>query len=107
METVVGDVVIIPFPFSDLSQNKRRPAYVVASFEEEVILCQITGSCKELSVEISPKDFEKGSLPISLSFLRPHKLFTADKKIILKKAGILKRDKKEEIQSIIRKIFDN
>jgi mRNA interferase MazF len=27
---VKGDVVVIPFPFSDLSASKRRPALVVA-----------------------------------------------------------------------------
>jgi hypothetical protein len=40
---VVGDVVIVPFPFSDLTQTKRRPALVVASLSgEDLILCQIT-----------------------------------------------------------------
>lgn len=40
---VKGDVVIIPFPFSDLSQAKRRPALVVATLEgDDLILCQIT-----------------------------------------------------------------
>jgi mRNA interferase MazF len=28
-EFVKGDVVIVPFPFSDLSQTKRRPAFVI------------------------------------------------------------------------------
>jgi len=36
---VKGDVVVIPFPFSDLSQSKRRPALVVATLEgDDVIL---------------------------------------------------------------------
>jgi hypothetical protein len=40
---VRGDVVVIPFSFSDLSQSKRRPALIVAQFEgKDVILCQIT-----------------------------------------------------------------
>jgi hypothetical protein len=40
---VVGDVVIVPFPFSDLTQTKRRPALVVAGLSgEDLILCQIT-----------------------------------------------------------------
>jgi PemK-like, MazF-like toxin of type II toxin-antitoxin system len=38
-----GDVVVIPFPFSDLSATKRRPALVIASLPgDDVILCQIT-----------------------------------------------------------------
>ena len=40
---VRGDVVVIPFPFSDLSQAKRRPALVLAELEgNDRILCQIT-----------------------------------------------------------------
>jgi hypothetical protein len=40
---VKGDVVVVPFPFSDLAQAKRRPALVVAELEgDDRILCQIT-----------------------------------------------------------------
>jgi mRNA interferase MazF len=40
---VKGDVVIVPFPFSDLTQAKRRPALVVANLRgNDLILCQIT-----------------------------------------------------------------
>jgi mRNA interferase MazF len=38
-----GDVVVIPFPFSDLSGSKCRPAFVLADLEgDDVVLCQIT-----------------------------------------------------------------
>ncbi|MDJ0800946.1 MAG: hypothetical protein QNJ51_29760 [Calothrix sp. MO_167.B12] len=40
---VKGDVVIVLFPFSDLTQAKRRPTVVVANFQgNDLILCQIT-----------------------------------------------------------------
>jgi len=40
---IKGDVVVIPFPFSDLTQTKRRPALVISALEgDDVILCQIT-----------------------------------------------------------------
>jgi mRNA interferase MazF len=40
---VKGDVVVVPFPFSDLTQAKRRPALVLAELEgDDLILCQIT-----------------------------------------------------------------
>ena len=40
---LVGDVVIIPFPYSDLSQSKRRPALVLAEAGRgDFLLCQIT-----------------------------------------------------------------
>jgi mRNA interferase MazF len=40
---VKGDVVVVPFPFADLSEAKRRPALVVADLTgDDLILCQIT-----------------------------------------------------------------
>ena len=40
---VKGDVLVVPFPFSDLTQAKRRPAFVLAGpFGDDLILCQIT-----------------------------------------------------------------
>jgi mRNA interferase MazF len=40
---VKGDVVVIPFPFSDLSGSKRRPALVLVDLPgDDIILCQIT-----------------------------------------------------------------
>ena len=40
---VKGDIVVIPFPFSDLTEAKRRPALVVAKLDgNDLILCQIT-----------------------------------------------------------------
>lgn len=51
-EPVVGDVVVISFPFSDLSATKRRPAFVAAVAEHgDLILCQITS--KRYSSEIA------------------------------------------------------
>ena len=37
---IKGDAIVIPFPFSDLSGSKRRPALVVADINgDDVILC--------------------------------------------------------------------
>ena len=40
---VKGDIVVVPFSFSDLIQSKRRPALVISKLEgDDLILCQIT-----------------------------------------------------------------
>jgi len=106
---VKGDVVVIPFPFSDLSQNKKRPAFVLANLHgDDLILCQITSKkvADEYSVEMSNDDFEVGSL-IKASNVRTNKLFTADKSIILYKAGVLKKSKTQRIIDEVIKILLN
>ncbi len=89
---VKGDVVVVPFPFSDLSKSKRRPALVIATLEgNDVILCQITSkSIKDsYSIILSEDDFASGGL-MQTSNVRPNRVFTADNKLILYKVGALK-----------------
>lgn len=87
---VKGEVVVIPFPFSDLSGSKRRPALVLADLPgDDIILCQITSqnSSKDpFAIPLNNADFFSGSLP-SASNIRPNRIFTADKNLILKSAG--------------------
>ena len=94
-----GDVVVVPFPFSDLTDAKRRPALVLAELEgEDRILCQITSRQFEdrYSVSLDEFDFEEGSLQ-KISNIRPSRVFSADSRIILYKAGHIKSDKIDEV----------
>lgn len=96
---VKGDVVVVPFPFSDLAQSKRRPALVITALEgDDVILCQITSkSVKDnYALSLEDRDFETGSIN-QPSNLRPNRIFTADNQIILYKVGRLKTAKLTEV----------
>lgn len=102
---VKGDVVVVPFPFSDLTHAKRRPALVVAELEgDDLILCQITSQRikDKYAVPIEDNDFETGTLK-QRSNVRPNRIFTADRHIILYRAGHLKPDKTNEV---IKRIVD-
>ncbi|MEM4263502.1 MAG: type II toxin-antitoxin system PemK/MazF family toxin [Candidatus Woesearchaeota archaeon] len=108
MEKLVkGDIVVIRFPFSDLSASKKRPAFVAASLQnDEFILCQITSQARidNYSVPISTDDFAQGSLHLT-SIIKPNKLFTADKSLIERKIGYLKQEKTDEVIDEICRIF--
>jgi mRNA interferase MazF len=72
---VKGDVVVVPFPFSDLTQAKRRPALVITTLEgDDLILCQITSQTikDNYAVSLDDKDFETGSLK-QISNVRPNR----------------------------------
>ena len=101
---VKGDVVVIPFPFTDLSDSKKRPAFVVADLPgDDIIVCQITSKAKSdpFALPIGTPDFISGGLPTD-SFIRPNKIFTADKNIIISVAGRLVETK---ILSILNSII--
>lgn len=88
---VKGDVVVAPFPYSDLSAAKRRPALVVAALTgDDILLCQITSKTisDRYAIPISNADFVSGGLN-QPSNVRPNRLFTADGNIVLYRAGAL------------------
>lgn len=104
---IKGDIVVIPFPYSDLSNAKKRPALVLAeSSLGDLILCQITSQeiKDSSSIPLSNEEFTQGSLN-KISNIRPNKLFTADSKIILYKIGSLKNQKINQIIDKIIEIF--
>ena len=86
-----GSVVLVPFPFSDLSQAKLRPAVVLADAGKgDFVLCQVTSNPygDPRAVEVLEADFVSGSLERT-SYARPGKLFTASARLITGEAGVL------------------
>ena len=89
----VGSVVLVRFPFSDLSASKLRPAAVIAGVDRnDWILCQITSNpySDTMAVEIAESDFVSGSL-MRTSYVRPGKLFTANTFLMQRIVGNLKQ----------------
>jgi mRNA interferase MazF len=94
-----GDVVVVPFPFSDLSLAKKRPALVISVLQgDDLILTQITSqSIKDnYAISLDDQDFETGSLK-QPSNVRPNRIFTADNQLVLYVVGNLKSVKLTEI----------
>ena len=106
---VKGAIVVVPFPFSDLTQAKRRPAVVLAPLTgEDMILCQITSQAKrdQYAIPLGDEDFAAGGLR-QPSNIRPNKLFTADTHIVLYEAGRLKPEKLIELIDKVIEIVRN
>lgn len=86
-----GAVVLVPFPFSDLSQTKLRPAVVLADAGRgDLILCQVTSNAyaDPVAVGLAPADYAQGALN-QTSYARPGKLFTANDAVIVRQAAHL------------------
>lgn len=100
-----GAVVLVPFPFSDLSNSKLRPAVVLADAGKgDWVLCQVTSKsyADPYAIELKDEDFSSGSLKVT-SYARPEKLFTANGSLIVTQVGKLKRDAHEKaVDSIVK-----
>lgn len=98
-----GDLVVVTFPFSDLTGSKLRPALVVGvAGRGDFILCQLTSqSYHAEGIEIDPvTDVEKGKLR-GTSYARPLKLFTANQRLIKGAIGNLSDEKLDRVTAKI------
>ena len=86
-----GQVVVLPFPYSDLTRQKLRPALLLASAgHQDWIACQITSNpfADPLAIELTPASFATGGLR-HVSYARPAKLFTAHASLFVAQIGTL------------------
>lgn len=98
-----GAVVLVPFPFSDLSRSKLRPAVILAGVGRgDYVLCQVTSNpySDPRAVPLSDQDFRAGSLRHE-SYARPGKLFTANRSLLRTKVGDLKDEALQRLVTTI------
>ena len=106
-----GDILLVPFPFTNLSSVKQRPVLVLSSTKynqehEDIITCGITSNLKdkEYSLLLTNKELSQGILPKE-SRIKVDKLFTVEKSIVKKKFGRVKQSVLIEVKKEFLKII--
>lgn len=102
-----GSVVLFPFPFSDLSRSKLRPAIALADIEQgDWVFCQVTSNpyADSRAVEIDKADFASGTLRV-LSYARPGKLFTANQQLLVAQVAVLNDEAFERVRAAVLAVF--
>jgi mRNA interferase MazF len=103
-----GDIVVFPFPYTDLTSRKLRPCLVLSDeMGEDILLCQITSKKirkDDYAVELKKDDTLDGSLQID-SLIRANMIFTASKSQIQKRICRIKDRHYEDVVDIIRGII--
>ena len=99
-----GEILLVPFTFSDLSSIKKRPVLVLSKKQdnlqcEDIVTCGITSNIKDSkhSVLIDNKKLINGQIP-SISRIKVDKLFTLSKEIIIKKVARINKETFEEVK---------
>ena len=104
-----GQVVLLPFPFSDLSASKLRPAVVLADAgRADWLLCQITSQpyADARAETLLDSDFAEGGLRLP-SYARPAKLFTANASLVRSVAGQLTAQAHERVCEALVQLLRN
>jgi mRNA interferase MazF len=106
---IAGDVVLLEFPFSDLSGSKLRPAIVLAVIDRgDFIACQVATErhADPTSIPLAVADFSAGSLRAN-SIARPSKLFTAHRTIVKKRVARVKDATRDLIRDTAIRVIRN
>ncbi|MFH1050879.1 MAG: type II toxin-antitoxin system PemK/MazF family toxin [bacterium] len=104
----VGDIVIIPFPYSDMSKSKLRPALIVGEIDKkDYIMLQITSKSYDdkQSIIISKNDLSSGNLNFD-SYVKYSKIFTGSDTLVVKVIGTLRPKKVNEIISLLVELLE-
>lgn len=98
-----GQVILLPFPFSDLTRSKLRPALLLADTgRDDWIACQITSNpyADPHAIALATEDFTSGGLQRT-SFARPGKLFTANVSLFATTAGLIVQGRLDEVRDAL------
>ena len=110
MNFAKGDIVIIPVPFTDNEGYKLRPAVVISDHTVhhtgDIMIVQITSKLKHdtLNIIITNDDVTK-ALPVK-SYIRVHKIFVLEQRLIKGKVSSLKPYKYNELIQRIKQIIE-
>lgn len=107
-----GTIVLTPFPFTDLSTSKRRPAIVISKNNEQtdIIVAYISSKISEhISVtdyllKSSHKDFPVTGL-LKDSIIKLNKIVTVDKSLFTGEIGFVSKEILDEILLRLKIVF--
>ena len=108
-----GDVVLVPFPFTDLRSSKQRPALVISSNQfnsvrDDLLLAAITSQIPaDLATDeflIPPTALIACGLP-KPSLIRLLKLITLHRSLVVKRIGSLPDPAMSQVSSRIRELL--
>ena len=110
-----GDIILIPFPFTDLSALKQRPAVVISSNKfnhagRDVIVAAITSQIPkrflETDIVLTPLELKMAGLP-KASITKINKIATIDKRLIRKKLGLLPKESIRKLSAPLQYLFSS
>jgi mRNA interferase MazF len=105
-----GEIVLIPVPFSDLSQTKQRPVLVISNTSHnyasrDMIVVAITSNLLQNGIVIESNDLTVGELP-KKSIIRCENIYTLEQNIVIKRFGVISEKVLEKVTSEINNLIN-
>ncbi len=108
-----GDIVLVPFPFTDLSQSKLRPAIVLWNDQSgnDVTVCFISSQnlsnlrADEFILDPTDAEFQKTGLKL-ISKVRVTRLVTLERRLVLRRLGCLGTEQIQKPNTILIHVFE-
>ena len=105
-----GDIILVPFPFTDQSTTKKRPAVVISSKaynseRPDLIIMAVTSQIKPAAVigEVIVQDWQAAGL-LKPSAIKPV-ITTIEKPLIIKTLGRLKDNDQKTLRESLKGIL--
>jgi mRNA interferase MazF len=106
-----GKIVLVPFPFTDLTSAKLRPALVIYEGAEDVVVAfissKVPADLSAVDVLVAKKDtsFEKSGLKVD-SVIKLDKIATVLKNLVVGELGDLGEKPRREVNHKLTKMFE-
>ena len=105
-----GKIVLIPFPFTDLTSTKLRPALVLYEAEKDVVVAFISSRTDkpkpvDISINENNAEFKQTGLKLA-SIIKLDKVATISKDLIIGEIGEIGPKLKKEVNRKITAIYN-
>lgn len=99
------DIILIPFPLTDLASQKIRPALQLSTAtDDDIVLCAISTK-RHSAFDIEVKPSNRNGLK-KVSYVRSNKIATIEKRLALAKLGELDAKTKKSVQTKLKSLFE-
>lgn len=107
------DIILVPFPFSDLTAVKKRPCLILCVLhpkgpDAHYVVSMMTSSTAPISFphDVALEDWKKAGLPKKTT-VRPAKLVTVDASLIRKRIGRISANDRRQVQTSFTQMFSS
>jgi mRNA interferase MazF len=93
-----GEIYICQFPFTSGTASKLRPALVLFDLQQDAIICRVTSVTRVGPLDVTISDWQQAGL-LKPSEARLDRIVTAEKRVFLRRLGVLSKTDLEAVRA--------